>query len=308
MSIKNEHYKSLLKELKNIKYPNISSTGKIYEKLLTRNIFYCMLNKKNKYFSRNKSVNDKTKSIEDDFDNLINNETIYHKSYFNSNNEMMNISNQLRYSIQKYKEKNTNSLTCNGTFQSVNQIKANHSNIFKNKIKKNSILPISNYQPNYNSIDKHIPYYKLKPLTKSKNSILNHSEIKQKFFKKINKKKNLIMNRYNNIHVMSFDKYSIRPDLIKNKNKNDSYVDYKIIKNISVPNFRKMISREKKNLNKPLEHARDYTPNYNAIYCDKTNLPIVNTELKRKKNLLRKILVNYHPRAEYLITPKLNII
>ena len=305
MSIKNEHYKSLLKELKNIKYPNISSTGKIYDKLLSRNVFYSILNRKNKYFSRNKSVNNKTKSIEDDFDNLINNETIYHKSYFNSNNEMMNISNQLRYSIQKYKEKNSNSLTFNGTFQSVNQIKENHKNIFKNKFKKNTIIPISNYQPNYNSIDKHIPYYKLKPLKKKKNSILNHCEIKEKLLKKINKKNNLLINKSNNIHVMSFDKYSMRPDLIKNKNLNDSYVDYKIIRKISVPNFRKMISREKKQINKPLEHVRDYFPNYNAIYCDKTNLPLVNTELKRKKNLLRKILVNYHPRAEYLITPKL---
>jgi phosphoenolpyruvate carboxylase len=163
MSIKDEQYKTLFKELKNIKYPNISSTGKIYDKLLSRNVFYSILNRKNKYFSRNKSVNNKTKSIEDDFDNLINNETIYDKSYFNSNNEMMNISNQLRHSIQKFKEKNSNSLTFNGTFQSVNQIKENHKNIFKNKFKKNTIIPISNYQPNYNSIDKHIPYYKLKP-------------------------------------------------------------------------------------------------------------------------------------------------
>ena len=49
MSIKNEQYKTLLKELKHIKYKNISTTGKIYEKLLTRNIFYCILNKKNKF-------------------------------------------------------------------------------------------------------------------------------------------------------------------------------------------------------------------------------------------------------------------
>lgn len=305
MSIKNEQYKTLLKELKHIKYKNISTTGKIYEKLLTRNIFYCILNKKNKFISRNKSVNNKTNSIEDDFDNLINNETIYHKSFLNSNNEMINISNQLQNSIKKFKERNLNSLNLNQTFQSINQIKANHINFFKNKFKKNTILPISNYQPNYNSIDKHIPYYKLKPLKKNKNTILNHHQIKQKFLKKLNKKSNSLINKYNNIHVMSFDKYSVRPDIVKNKNLNDSYVDYKIIKNISVPNFRKMISREKKNLNKPLEHVRDYSPNYNAIYCDKKNLPIINTELKRKKNLLRKILVNYRPRAEYLITPKL---
>ena len=67
-----------------------------------------------------------------------------------------------------------------------------------------------------------------------------------------------------------------------------------------------MISREKNVIKRRIDAIRNYSPNYSSIYCDKILLPEINEDLKKKKNLLRKSLVNYNIGAEYEVITKLN--
>ena len=73
---------------------------------------------------------------------------------------------------------------------------------------------------------------------------------------------------------------------------------------ISVPIFKKMMSREKLfDTNKCLA---DYMPNYDAIYSNAYKYISNNEELKKKKNLLRKILFSSRPPSQYILLPSLN--
>ena len=306
MSIRNKSDEKIYEELGKIKYSNISSTGKIFERLISGNLYYTLLNKKqnNKIISRNKNYNE-NKSTENILDEIIKKEKTFQKETFYGNEEMRKISNKLQI-IKKSKEENL----IPSNFKTIDLNKKNY-NINQKFIKhiqemKKKTPDLYYYKPNYNSIYKHIPIYKLKPINKK--TIKKSSS--QKNIKRRKKKNNESLNENNinsinnNNHIISFEKYTDRNKII-NKPLSDNYCDFIMKKNILVPDFKRMISREKKNIHNQIESARDYSPNYNYIFCEK-NLPDINVDLKRKKNLLRKILVNYNIRGEYLLIPKLN--
>ena len=311
MSIKKTQFQSIIEELENIKYENISSTGRLYGKFIAGNILYSLITpKNNKEINKKEIKKENTKSTENILDDIINNDKNYKNENYFSNEKIKNISKELQDSIKKYKEKSL----IPTLFSSIQGTKKNKK-FFPNtrilnyiqKMKKKT-PSMCYYEPKYESIDKHIPQYILQPIKKKNNNIeINNNKLKQLFTKNILKKKSLnYLYKSNFIHAMSFDKYSSRPDIMTNKPLGDSYIQIKRNKNISVPNFKKMISREKNIIKKRIDAMRNYSPNYSSIYCDKILLPEINEDLKKKKNLLRKSSVNYNISSEYQVITKLN--
>ncbi len=140
MSIRNKSDEKIYEEIGKIKYSNISSTGKIFERLISGNLYYTLLNKKqnNKITSRNKNYNE-NKSTENILDDIIKKEKTFQKESFYASEEMRKISNKLQI-IKKSKEENL--------------IPSNYNTIDLNK---------KNYNVNYNLI-KHIQEMKKKLL------------------------------------------------------------------------------------------------------------------------------------------------
>ena len=312
MSRKKNQFQSVKEELEKIKYENISSIGKIYGKFIGGNMLYSLITPKNNNQDSNiykKEIKKSNlKSTENILDDIIQNEKNFQNENFFTNEETKKISNELQDSIKKYKERSL----IPTLFSSIQGIKKNKKFYpnkrilnYLNKMKKKT-PPMCYYEPKYESIDKHIPQYKLQPI-KKKNKIENSNiKIKQLFRKRLLKTKSNNLDKSNFIHAMSFDKYSSRPDIMTNKPLGDGYNKIKIHKNISVPNFKKMISREKNVIKRRIDAIRNYSPNYSSIYCDKILLPEINEDLKKKKNLLRKSLVNYNISSEYQVITKLN--
>ena len=106
MSIRNKSDEKIYEEIGKIKYSNISSTGKIFERLISGNLYYTLLNKKqnNKITSRNKNYNE-NKSTENILDDIIKKEKTFQKETFYASEEMRKISNKLQI-IKKSKEEN----------------------------------------------------------------------------------------------------------------------------------------------------------------------------------------------------------
>ena len=80
----------------------------------------------------------------------------------------------------------------------------------------------------------------------------------------------------------------------------------KLKKNISVPNFNKMISRDTIFYLNHQNYLPDYSPNYDSIYSNANKYKYIDEELKYKKNKLRKIITSSNPPGEYLLLPILN--
>lgn len=311
MSRKKNQFHSIIEELGKIKYENISSTGRLYGKFITGNILYSLISPKNSHelnINKKEIKKNYLKSTENILDDIINSEKNYQNENFFSNDEIQKVSNELQDSIKKYKEKSL----IPTIFSSI-EIKKNKKfypnermiNYLQQMKKKTP--PMCYYEPNYESIDKHIPHYKLQPIKKKNNIDINHIKIKKLFTKRLLKKKlSNNLNKSSFIHAMSFEKYSSRPDIMTNKPLGDGYNQIKIYKNISIPNFKKMLPREKNVISKRIDAIKNYSPNYSSIYCDKILLPEINEDLKKKKNLLRKSLVNYNIGAEYEVITKLN--
>ena len=88
-----------------------------------------------------------------------------------------------------------------------------------------------------------------------------------------------------------------------------SPLNHKRIKNhISVPIFKKMISRDRINNSFFNNHRylADYFPNYNSIDSNANKYIYINKDLKNKKNKLRKIMSSSNTSGEYILLPILN--
>ena len=213
--------------------------------------------------------------------------------------------------------------------------------LVKFKIRENNKIPsICSYNPNYKSISKHIP---IADLQGHHNINLNNlqqikNEDNNKYNIELTKEKNndndnnktyipkdsLSINSYDykkNISRNNLNHYQINNYSQRNNNKINNLFgisDYssielsqinpeKIQKNISVPNFNKMTSREQNNFFLPKQrYLADYFPNYDSIYSNANKFMNINKELKDKKSKLRKIISYSNPPAEYLLLPILN--
>ena len=309
---------NLLKELEYIKYKDLSKLGKNIHVLFSNNSIDGFLHR-NK-LKINPNISERREKIDEITSSIF---------YENKENEeippKINIEN-LRNWNKKYK------------------IKSHLLNYLQKE--NNKSPPCAYYNPNYNSISKHIPTIKLKPIKyKSKEKIVKNNLLKRilstsKIIPKYNSFDleksldkgltdrlnnsntnneikipiNMLKRRLNysneNIHAISFDKYSERKDLFIKK-----YIDYTILepklieKKVQSPNFKKMSSRDKNNeFNKKIDACIDYNPNYNAIYLNGNQI-ILNEEkkqLKRKQYLIKKLWSSFKTTSKYLIVPALN--
>ena len=86
-----------------------------------------------------------------------------------------------------------------------------------------------------------------------------------------------------------------------------NYTPNMISKNIPVPIFSKMTERfGNKNINKGHITNADYSPNYNAIFCNVVDNKPIDYEKRKKHYYLKKIITNYNPNTEYALFPELN--
>lgn len=134
-----------------------------------------------------------------------------------------------------------------------------------------------------------------------------------------NYKNNINLNRYNRNNIQN--NYSYLINSINNKknyemigaSRNElSSIELtplnpeKLKKNISVPIFNKMISRDTIYYLNNQNCSPDYSPNYDAIDSNANKYKYIDKKLKNKKNKLRKIIASSNPPVEYLLLPILN--
>ena len=102
------------------------------------------------------------------------------------------------------------------------------------------------------------------------------------------------INKNNKINKNNFELSPLFPKLVEKK--------------IPVPNFAKMLSRNKtmKSTQRGISDA-NYSPNYNAIFLDVVDNRPVDYELRKKKYNLKKILGDFNPTKDYILFPILNI-
>lgn len=167
------------------------------------------------------------------------------------------------------------------------------------------------YHPNYNAISPHVPYVKLQPL-KEKNSKLTSSSMDES---------NVVQSQasivdvvdgssYKRNNVIPFEKYSPRSDIVRKDVNKDRIVlePIKVKKKVSVPNFKKMLSRNKSvfNVLGRVESIMDYTPNYKAVHYNSMGYNKGDINLYNKKVLVKRIWTSFDASAEYVVVPKLN--
>ena len=308
----NEDEFDIYKELEYIKYNDLSKTGRKLKYIFNNVSIDSFINKKkiNEIsFKRNNNLNFINNNIDNEFSPIFNEDYKSNKKHININIE------KLRKWNKKYKIKP-------------------HLLFYLQK-ENNKSPSFGYYNPNYNSVIKHIPSIKLKPIKPikqiknkklgrnilinkrnlSKNDsektsdkeISDNSSIESKITSKsidINKKHYFLKK---NIHGMFFDKYSSRKNfLIRTVYDFDLYPKL-IEKNTSVPNFKLMSSREKKIIVPKMESNYNYNPNYNAIYCDGYNFHKKESQsFIKKKKLIQKIWRSFHTPRKYIVIPSLN--
>ena len=177
----------------------------------------------------------------------------------------------------------------------------------QNKKKKIPLTCI--YNPNYNAISKHVPYARIKPLKENNNN--NNDNTMNNSIETPSLMYNKSALLFHKIKGMSFDKYSSRNEMSFKSIYKDTLLDPKKMKRkITVPNFKKMMSRDYSphKYNKQLPCLMNYTPNYNAIYCNKLILQKCKKDLKleRKKQILKKIWGSFDVSKEYIVVPSMN--
>ena len=305
---------NIYKELEYIKYNDLSKIGKnihvLFNNISIDGFLHRSKMKVNLNFLERRKNDDKITS------------SIFYENIDNENDEIpqkINIEN-IRNWNKKYK------------------IKSNLLNYLQKE--NNKIPPCAYYNPNYNSISKHIPIVKLKPIKyKSQGKLIKNNLLKrnlscpkinstfnlEKSFEKeqndrlnisnnnneqkfpIKKIKKILNNSIENINVNSFDKYSERKNLFIKK----LYVKTKLEpkKKIQSRFFKKMKSRDKNSeFNKKINSYIDYKPNYNSINFNenKSIQNEKNEELKRKEYLMKKLWSNFKTSNKYLNVPTLN--
>ena len=162
------------------------------------------------------------------------------------------------------------------------------------------------YNPNYDSISKHIPHARIKPLNnKTHQSSLQHVEDTS-----IVRKHNNSVLVFNKVKGMAFDKYSARNDnCLKSLYKDSTLEPHKAVKKVAVPNFKKMMPREYtvNKGNKRLPRLISYSPNYNVIYSNYFGYQKYKDErMRRKKHALKKIWASFEVSKEYVVVPGMN--
>lgn len=162
------------------------------------------------------------------------------------------------------------------------------------------------YNPNYDSISKHIPHARIKPLnTKTHQYTLQHVEDTS-----IVHKHNNSMLVFNKVKGMAFDKYSARNDnCLKSFYKDSTLEPHKAVKKVAVPNFKKMMPREcaVNKGNKRLPRLISYSPNYNVIYSNYFGYQKHKDErMRKKKHALKKIWASFDVSKEYVVVPGMN--
>ena len=111
--------------------------------------------------------------------------------------------------------------------------------------------------------------------------------------------------------VIEFSKYTPRTNLLFKESEYDVCVEpHKLTRNMSVPIFKKMTSREGNNKkSKELPHLIDYHPNYEVIFPKRLKVSFEknNYELKKmKKHLLRKLCGSFSTPSSYIVVTELN--
>ena len=212
--------------------------------------------------------------------------------------------------------------------------------LVKLKLRENNKVPsICSYNPNYKSISKHTPIAHLQGHhTINLNNLKNNKDEENNRYKMeslkdtndepITNEKYIFKNSYsinsynykkhsrNNLNFYKGDNYSFK----RNNKINNIYGIYdsfsgelsqinpeKVKKNVSVPDFNKMISRDENNYIFNRErYLADYLPNYDSIYSNANKFIDINKDLYEKKVKLRKIISCSNPPTEYLLLPILN--
>ena len=145
---------------------------------------------------------------------------------------------------------------------------------------------------------------------------LSHKRSHISLLSDFNKNKRKKENEENKNHI-NFNKnqnnfflsQQIYPMNDENENKlQDDYTPKLIEKNVLVPNFDKMLPRFTEKTKKANQLLNiDYSPNYNAIYCNVLNNNPIDYKKRKKYYKFKKIITIYNPTSEYLLFPELNL-
>lgn len=204
--------------------------------------------------------------------------TISRKKDIQKNNELDLLNSDI---INNSKDTNNNSSSIND----INSKKRYIINSKSNKIIKTSLSPI-----HLSSKRSHI-------------SLLSDNNNERKK----GNEENIFYKNQNNFFLSQ--QFSPINDEIENKLKVDySYSPKLIGKNVLIPNFDKMLPRFIENNKKTNQLSKiDYSPNYNAIFCNVLNNNPIDYKKRKKYYKFKKIITIYNPTSEYLLFPELNL-
>lgn len=350
----NSNNEKLISFLKQIHYKGISKTGNFVLKKFNGRSILSFLNKDKeqkkvhskfndnflnqkedsnsnteaqiiKLFNRNKPIlKRKKKSL---YDKIIEERDKEIEELQNSIKENFTASN-IKYGSSIINENNNNHKLYDTKTECLQSFKENRKRFIINesylnviKETRSRIPPSSKYNPNYNSIRKHIPTTIFKnKLNRSKIQTTTYTD---KFFDSsdiIDSKNVMKFENYSSRDFLNFVNKDIlksnstfltflKSDKIKEKTKKKTiHPIKKLTKIISVPDFKKMTSRaEKPHSNfHQLPRIFSYNPNYNYFF--NSNYSSISPKLKKKMYQLKKCICEYNPKLEYKIIPSLNII
>ena len=164
------------------------------------------------------------------------------------------------------------------------------------------------YNPNYNSISKHVPHARIKPLNNNTHHCSSHLQHVEDTSAGRKHSNSVLV--FNKLKGMAFDKYSARNDnCLKVCYKDSTLEPNKAVKKVAVPNFKKMMPRDVivNKSNKSLPRLISYSPNYDVIYSNNCGYQKHKDErIRRKKHILKKIWASFDVSKEYVVVPCMN--
>ena len=328
-----EEVNDIYNELSKIQTTSLSQTGKEHTRYFGSRSIKGFLKQRILHKTILKKLNNPIREFESSFTHNNNTNT---NSYINSNKHTEDILNNViyeHYSPCNNNNKSTYHNQCNS--KSNYKYKCNNDYLLHYIKKKNNkvsstattatrqVKPRSKpktiqtqhkkvhsmclmYNPNYDSISKHIPHARIKPLNnKTHQCSLQHVEDTS-----IVRKHNNSVLVFNKVKGMAFDKYSARNDnCLKSFYKDSTLEPHKAVKKVAVPNFKKMMPREYtvNKGNKRLPRLISYSPNYNVIYSNYFGYQKYKDErMRRKKHALKKIWASFEVSKEYVVVPGMN--
>ena len=255
-------------------------------------------------YNHSNSITNTNKHTEDILNNIIyehyspcNNKSAY---YHSKSNYKCKCNND--YLLHYIKKKNNNKALSTATRPLKTRSKPKTIQTQHKKVHSMCLM----YNPNYDSISKHIPHARIKPLNnKTHQYSLQHVEDTSI----VHKHNNSVL-VFNKVKGMAFDKYSARNDnCLKSFYKDSTLEPHKAVKKVAVPNFKKMMPREctVNKGNKGLPRLISYSPNYNVIYSNYFGYQKHKDErMRRKKHALKKIWASFDVSKEYVVVPGMN--